>query len=192
MRIRATVPAENHSKDASSASGGYLSKPIISCLRLAVYVLRDAVGISIEATLISIIFPTTRTPPTWSPAASPSSAAVFFRPFPKQRHIRVPYRDLWRKFSLAIIQRGPRAATVGDSSFGSPHPAAATSSTRQDLPDFRYLSFRHSLGLVESPFQPGWATTRLPFRNHDSAKGQIFRAVSFDASERRAAAVSRN
>lgn len=50
-----------------------------------------------------------------------------------------------------------RAATVGDSSFGSPYPAAASSSTRhQDLPDFRYLSFRHSLGLVESPFSPGW------------------------------------
>lgn len=123
---------------------------------------------------------------TLSPAIS-LPPAIFFRPFSKQWYISADRFVIYGE-SLAsrLSDEATGTATVGDSSFGSPHPAAASSTSsypaHRNPPDFRYLSFRHSLGLVESPFSPVDRWARLPFRNHDSAKGQIFRAASFDAN----------
>jgi len=87
----------------------------------------------------------------------------------------------WESLASRLSDGATGTATVGDSSFGPPHPAAASSAclSCETLPrPFRYLSFRHSLGLVESPFSlvdrcaitiPKWFC-------------EIFLAVSFDAN----------
>lgn len=62
---------------------------------------------------------------------------------------------IYGESSASRLSDEARNATVGDSSFGPPHTAAglpvpAVSRAPSRFPS--YLSFRHSLGLVESPF----------------------------------------
>lgn len=79
----------------------------MSFFEFPVYVQCGADEISIGATLISIIFPTIRAQLRVLPVSSirpdsSTSSSVRFR-----SNGTVPFRDLWRKFSLAIIRRGP-------------------------------------------------------------------------------------
>lgn len=160
MCIGATVPTENHSKDASSASAGYLSKPIISFLAGSPYM---CYGRNQHRSDINIHYiPNDSRSPDLESCCQPPPSSSSSSSVRSWSNGTSAYRFvIYGESLVSRLSDEARAATVGDSSFGSPHPAAATSSTSQDLPDFRYLSFRHSLGLVESPFSPGWVRSAI-------------------------------